>query len=47
MLKHQEVNPLNVHQIRRVGFCPPHFEQVIFEPYLTENQVTEIGRAHV
>jgi hypothetical protein len=41
MLKHGEPNPLNVHQLRRVSHCPPHFEQVIFEPLITENQVTD------
>ena len=41
MLKHGEVNPLNVHQLRRVSHCPPHFERVIFEPYITKKQVTD------
>jgi hypothetical protein len=41
MLKHGEANPLNVHQLRRVHHCPPHFEQVVFEPYATEKQVTD------
>ena len=41
MLKHSEVNPLNVHQLRRVYHCPPHFEQVTFSPYITEKQVTD------
>jgi hypothetical protein len=31
MLKHGEVNPLNVHQLRQLTHCPPHFEQVVFE----------------
>jgi len=25
MLKHNEVNPLAVHRLRRVDFCPAHF----------------------
>ena len=41
MLKHGEPNPLNVHQLRRVNHCPPHFEQVMFEPYATEKQITD------
>ena len=41
MLKHGEPNPLNVHQLRRVHHCPPHFEQVMFEPYATEKQITD------
>jgi hypothetical protein len=41
MLKHGEPNRLNVHQLRRVNHCPPHFTQVIFEPYITEKQVTD------
>lgn len=32
MLKHGEVNPLNVHGLRQLQHCPGHFEQVIFNP---------------
>lgn len=28
MLRNGEVNPLNVHGFREVGFCPPHFTRV-------------------
>jgi hypothetical protein len=31
MLKYGEVNPLNIHQLRRINHCPPHFEQVQFD----------------
>jgi len=31
MLKHGEVNPLNVHGLRRLEHCAPHFEKVFFE----------------
>lgn len=31
MLKHGEVNPLNVHNLRKWDECPPHFEKVFFE----------------
>jgi len=41
MLKHGEPNPLNVHQLRQVNHCPPHFEQVVFEPYVTSKQITD------
>jgi predicted nucleotidyltransferase len=30
MLKHNEANPLNVHQMRRVEHLPPHFTKVMF-----------------
>lgn len=30
MLKHGEVNPLNVFGLRRLQHCPPHFECVEF-----------------
>lgn len=35
MLKHGEVNPLNVHGLRELGWCPPHFERVTFESHVT------------
>ena len=41
MLKHGEVNLLNVHGLRKLAHCPPNFEQVTFEPYITEKQVTD------
>jgi hypothetical protein len=31
MLKHGEVNPLNVHELRRIEHCAPHFEKVFFD----------------
>ena len=36
MLKHGEVNPLNVHGLRELAWCPPHFERVQFESYVTD-----------
>lgn len=39
MLKHGEVNPLNVHGLRQLDWCPPHFEQVKFESYVNETQL--------
>lgn len=32
MAKKGSVNPLNVLEIRRVGFCPPYFESVTLAP---------------
>lgn len=31
MLKHGIVNPLNVHGLRRLDYCPPHFEKFYFD----------------
>lgn len=31
MLKHGEINPLNVHDLRRLDWCPPHFERIILD----------------
>ncbi len=41
MLKHGEVNPLNVHGLRRLEWCPPHFECVHFEPRLGEKEFVD------
>jgi hypothetical protein len=30
MLKHNEANPLSVHQMREVSHLPPHFTRVFF-----------------
>jgi hypothetical protein len=40
MLKHGEVNPLNIHGLRELSWCPPHFEQVKFEAYVDKSQVS-------
>lgn len=31
MLKFNEVNPLNVHGLRQLHHCPPHFEQITID----------------
>ena len=31
MLKHNEPNPLNVHGLRQLSHCPPHFTPVMFD----------------
>jgi hypothetical protein len=41
MLKHGYVNPLNVHNIRQIAHCPPHFEQVIFNLSTTEKTISD------
>lgn len=41
MLKHNEVNPLNVHQLRRMEFCPPHFTPVFFDLSAAEKTISD------
>lgn len=40
MLKHNEVNPLNVHGLRQLDWCPPHFAPVQFESYVADNMLS-------
>lgn len=41
MLKHGEVNPLNVHGLRELSWCPPHFECVQFDLYTSAKDITD------
>jgi hypothetical protein len=41
MLKHGEVNPLNVFGLRRTEHCPPHFEKLIFDLRATDKIITD------
>jgi hypothetical protein len=41
MLKHGEVNPLNVFGLREVVNCPPHFEKVQFDLRVSSKQITD------
>ena len=41
MLKHHDVNPLNVHQLRRMDHCPPHFTPVTFNLSTSEKAITD------
>jgi hypothetical protein len=41
MIKHGEVNPLNVFGLRKVDHCPPHFERVFFDLYVHEKFLTD------
>jgi len=41
MLKYREVNPLNVHGLRRLEFCPPHFTPVRFDLRTQDKAITD------
>jgi hypothetical protein len=41
MLKHGEVNPLNVFGLRQLLHCPPHFTQVSFDLATSEKRITD------
>jgi len=40
-LKYKEVNPLAVFNMRRLDFCPPHFEIVRFDRHVFEKKITD------
>ena len=41
MLKHGEANPLNIHGLRQLSWCPPHFEQVVFLSYVAPKIISD------
>jgi hypothetical protein len=41
MLKYNEINPLNVFGLRRVAYCPPHFESFVFDLRTQEKAITD------
>lgn len=41
MLKHGEINPLNVFGLRRLDHCPPHFERVAFDIKSNEKKISD------
>ena len=41
MLKHGEINPLNVFGLRRLEHCPPHFQKVTFPLQVQEKKITD------
>jgi hypothetical protein len=41
MLKQGEVNLLNVHGLRQLTHCPPHFERVEFLPIATNKEISD------
>jgi hypothetical protein len=40
MLKYGIINPLNVHGLRQVKFCPPHFTKFYFDAKTTDDRYT-------
>lgn len=41
MLKHGEVNPLDVFGLRQVDYCPPHFEIITFNLRTSIKSITD------
>ena len=41
MLRDGQVNPLNVHGLREVDHCPPHFERVTFDLKASKKTITD------
>jgi hypothetical protein len=41
VLKHGEVNPLNVHGLRQLEFNPPHFTDIILESRSSEKEISD------
>lgn len=41
MLKHGEINPLNVFGLRQMSHCPPHFSRVSFDLTTTDKRITD------
>ena len=41
MLRNGEANPLNVHGLRELERCPPHFVQVQFDLRCSRKQITD------
>ena len=39
MLKYGIINPLNVHGLRKLDFCPPHFERIYFDLKTNEKTI--------
>lgn len=41
MLRDGEANPLTVHGLRELDFCPPHFVKVEFDIRCSRKQITD------
>lgn len=41
MLRYGEINPLNVHGLRRMEHCPPHFTPFHFDLRVGEKQISD------
>jgi len=36
-----QLNKLNIHGLRRLSFCPPHFQKIIFDLRADEKQISD------
>ena len=41
MIKHSEANPLNIHGLRELAWCPPHFTKVRIATIATKKNLTD------
>ena len=41
MLRTGEINPLDVHAMRRMDHCPPHFARVVFDIATDDKTITD------
>jgi hypothetical protein len=41
MLKHGEINPLNVFNLRKLHHCPPHFQKINFDIKTSEKTISD------
>lgn len=41
MLRDGVINPLNVHDMRQLDWCPPHFEKITFLPHTSEKEISD------
>lgn len=41
MIKTGQVNPLMVHDLRKLDHCPPHFEKVTFDLHAAEKEILD------
>jgi hypothetical protein len=41
MLKNGTINPLNVYNLRKLDFCPPHFEKVYFNQISNDRNIID------
>lgn len=41
MIKHFEANPLNIHGLRELSWCPPHFTKVRFDTLSPKKTFTD------
>lgn len=41
MLKHGDINPLNVAGLREIAHCPPHFVKVPFDLATTDKRIRD------